>query len=55
MDAAGLAVAGILLDKLPAVEKVSHDDSLDGFSDALMGADQVEEIVASVLAKLGVA
>ena len=46
-------VAGILLDKLPAVERVSRDDSLDGFSDALMGADQVEEIVASVLSKLG--
>lgn len=36
-----------------AVEAVSRDDSLDGFSDALMGADDVENIIDSVVAKLG--
>jgi hypothetical protein len=45
-------VAGILLDKLPAVEKVSQDDSVDGFADQLRGADQEDEILESILSKL---
>jgi hypothetical protein len=45
-------VAGILLDKLPAVEKVSKDDSLDGFSDAILGSEQTDEIMDSILSKL---
>ena len=45
-------VAGILLDKLPAVEKVSQDDSVDGLADQLRGADQEEEILESILSKL---
>jgi SNF2 family DNA or RNA helicase len=45
-------VAGILLDKLPAVESVSKDDSLDGFSDALQGADDADRIIASLVASL---
>jgi SNF2 family DNA or RNA helicase len=44
-------VSGILLDKLPAVESVSRDDSLDGFSDALMGSDE-DAIIGSILSKL---
>ena len=47
-------VAGLLLDKLPAVEDVSRDDSLDGFSRQIRGGDQEEAIVAGLLAKLGV-
>jgi hypothetical protein len=45
-------VAGILLDKLPAVESVSKDDSLTGFSDSIMGADQTEAIIDSIISKL---
>jgi len=45
-------VAGILLDKLPAVESVSRDDSLDGFSDALSCADEAEDIIDNLIAKL---
>lgn len=45
-------VAGILLDKLPAVERVSKDDSVDGLADQLRGADQEEAILESILSKL---
>ena len=45
-------VAGILLDKLPAVESVSKDDSLTGFADSIMGADQTEAIIDSIMGKL---
>ncbi len=46
-------VAGLLLDKLPAVEDVSKDDSLEGFSYQLRGGEQEEAVVAGLLAKLG--
>jgi SNF2 family DNA or RNA helicase len=46
-------VAGILLDKLPAVEDVSKDDSVLGLKDQLRGSDQEEAIVAGLLEKLG--
>jgi hypothetical protein len=46
-------VAGLLLDKLPAVEDVSKDDSLEGFSRQLRGGDDEEAIVAGLLSKLG--
>lgn len=45
-------VAGILLEKLPAVEKVSQDDSVDGLADQLRGSDQEEAIIESILSKL---
>ena len=48
-------VAGILLDKLPAVENVAGDDSVTGFADQLRGADDAEAIIESIMAKLGVA
>jgi SNF2 family DNA or RNA helicase len=48
-------VAGILLEKLPAVEKVSQDDSVDGLADQLMGADNEDALMESILSKLGAA
>lgn len=45
-------VAGILLEKLPAVEKVSQDDSVDGLAAQLMGADDEDAILESILSKL---
>lgn len=47
-------VAGILLNKLPAVESVSRDDSVTGFADQLSGADDEESIIASIMGKLGI-
>ena len=47
-------VAEILLNKLKPVEAVSKDDSIDGFADSLMGSDEEEQLVLSVLDKLGV-
>jgi len=46
-------VAEILLTKLPAVERVAQDDSVQGLADQLRGSDQEEEILDSILAKLG--
>jgi SNF2 family DNA or RNA helicase len=46
-------VAEILLTKLPAVERVAQDDSVQGFSDQLRGSDQEEEILDSLIAKIG--
>jgi SNF2 family DNA or RNA helicase len=48
-------VAGILLEKLPAVEKVSQDDSVDGLAAQLMGADDEDALLESILSKLGAA
>jgi len=48
-------VAGLLLDKLPAVADVSKDDSLEGFADALQGEDQTQAIIGGLLGKLGLA
>jgi SNF2 family DNA or RNA helicase len=48
-------VAEILLTKLPAVEDVSHDDSVTGLADQLRGSDDEEAIIDSILSKLGVA
>lgn len=47
-------VAGILLNKLPAVESISKDDSITGFAEQLSGADDEESIIASILGKLGI-
>lgn len=47
-------VVEILLGKLKPVEDVSKEDSLAGFEDAFRGVGSEEEVVASVLAKLGV-
>ncbi len=46
-------VAEILLTKLPAVERVAQDDSVQGFADQLRGSDQEEEILDSLIAKIG--
>ena len=46
-------VAEILLTKLPAVERVAQDDSVQGLADQLRGSDQEEEILDSILSKLG--
>lgn len=45
-------VAGIMLDKLPAVESVSREDSLEGFADSLLGIDDEDSIIAGLIAKL---
>ena len=47
-------VVELLLAKLRPVEKVSHDDSIEGFSDSLRGLDDEEAILGSILEKLGV-
>jgi SNF2 family DNA or RNA helicase len=47
-------VAGILLDKLPAVENVAGDDSVTGLADQLRGADDADAIIDSIFAKMGV-
>jgi len=46
-------VAEILLKKLPAVEDVARDDSVEGFADQLRGSDAEESILASIMDKLG--
>jgi len=48
-------VAEILLTKLVPVESVSHDDSIDGFADAIRGAGDEDAIMQSVFTKLGIA
>ena len=45
-------VAGILLSKLPAVERVSQDDSIEGLSDQLMGAGDEDAIIDAIIAQL---
>ncbi len=47
-------VAEILLSKLKPVETVAQDDSITGFADAIQGVGSEEEIMQSVLAKLGI-
>lgn len=47
-------VSGILLSKLPAVERVSQDDSVEGMADQLMGLDNEEEIIGNLIEKLGI-
>jgi hypothetical protein len=47
-------VAEILLGKLKPVEAVSHDDSIEGFADSLMGSDEEDALIGSILTKLGV-
>lgn len=47
-------VVELLLGKLKPVEKVVHDDSIEGFADSLRGADEEEAIVQSILGKLGI-
>lgn len=47
-------VVEILLSKMRPVEEVSQDDSIEGFEGAFRGVGTEEEIVASVLAKLGI-
>jgi SNF2 family DNA or RNA helicase len=48
-------VADVILTKLPAVESVAQDDSVSGLADQLRGSDNEEEILESILGKLGVA
>lgn len=45
-------VAQVLLEKLPAVERVSQDDSIAGFADQLAGMDDEEAVIDSIFAKL---
>lgn len=45
-------VSGILLAKLPAVERVSQDDSIEGFADQLLGLENEEAILDGLFAKL---
>jgi hypothetical protein len=46
-------VSDILIRKLPAVENMVGDESVDGFSGQLMGADHEDEIMDSILNLMG--
>jgi hypothetical protein len=46
-------VASLLTDKLPAVETVARDESITGLSDSLLGFDNEEALLDSILGKIG--
>jgi hypothetical protein len=46
-------VASLMTDKLPAVETVARDESIAGLSDSLLGFDNEEALLDSILGKLG--
>jgi SNF2 family DNA or RNA helicase len=46
-------VAGILLEKLPAVQTVAKDDSVEGLSDQLLRMDD-DKLMDEILAQFGV-
>lgn len=45
-------VAQLLLDKLPAVERITGGGELDGFGKSLAGVENEEELIAALMAKV---
>ena len=48
-------VAGMLLSKLPAVDKVAQDEQVRGFGDDIAGLQDEKALVSSLISKIGAA